>query len=131
MRLESVAVHDIHRSIEEPGDVILERGVTIDGHAPLGIALDHNVGIAVGAVIVPRPRAEQRGECYATGTQRSLLLPQPGDDVVTIYETTIADGQLQQLGSEPMYFHLPNSRALVQRSLSHARPDLPWASAAC
>jgi hypothetical protein len=49
-----------------------------------GIDLDHNIDVAVGSIVAPRTRTEQRRVTDATRAQGAFVLPQPGKDFLTV-----------------------------------------------
>ena len=52
--LQAVAPHHTDASIEQPGDVVLDSDVFIDSDPDSGIDLDHDIDIAVGALLAAR-----------------------------------------------------------------------------
>src|ERR1044071_1362113 len=85
VRLEPVAAHDIDGTIEQRGDVTLERDILVDADPGRRIDFDHDVDVAVGPFVAAGTRAEQGGMGDAVRAQGGLVLPQPVDDVLTIF----------------------------------------------
>src|SRR6185312_1455469 len=85
--LEPIAVHDVDGTVEQSGDIVPDRDIFVDAHTRRWVYLDHDVGVAVGSLVAPRPRAEQGRVRDAAGAQRCLVLPQPADDGFTIHNT--------------------------------------------
>jgi len=83
--LQPVMSHDIDASIEQSGDIVFDGDVFIDLDPGRRIDLDHDIDVAVGAFLSARARTEQRRMPDAPLAQRPLVLPQPGDDIRTVY----------------------------------------------
>src|ERR1700722_7386929 len=74
---QRLAVDDIDRTGKKTGDVILQANIGIDVLDGLRRDVDHDVDVAVRAIVATRPRAEQGGMRDATLAQRALVLPEP------------------------------------------------------
>jgi hypothetical protein len=88
--LQGLLLHDIHRTIEQPIDEVLDRDIIPHTNPRIRIDLDHDVGIAFRPRIPASARAEQRGMRHATRAQRRFVLPQPSDDVLALHAPSIA-----------------------------------------
>jgi hypothetical protein len=52
---QSLAAHDIHGGVKELRDIVFQSHIVEHANMRLGIDLDHDVNIAVGAVVAARP----------------------------------------------------------------------------
>jgi hypothetical protein len=78
VRLETFPVHHIDRPFEQAGNIRLDSGIFPHADGRLGINFDHDVGIALGTVITPSPRAEQSGMRHSALSQRRFVFPVAG-----------------------------------------------------
>src|ERR1700759_5329525 len=78
--LQPVAVDNINRAVEQTGDVVFYPGVVEDGYLGRWIKFNHDVDVAVGPVVAPRTRTEQRRMTDAPRAQSRFVFPQPGKD---------------------------------------------------
>jgi hypothetical protein len=75
IRLQPVAVYYIDTAVEQSGDVILQAGILENGDPGRRIEFDHDVGVALGTLIAPRPRTKQGGMSYAPLAEARLRSP--------------------------------------------------------
>src|ERR1019366_478972 len=83
---EAVAAHNVDGPVKQAGDIFLYSDVVVDRDVGFGIDLDHDVGVAVGAVIAPRARAEQGGMGHAALAQGAFVFPQPVKDILPVHD---------------------------------------------
>src|SRR5215468_4846957 len=82
---EAVAAHDIDGSIEQASDILLQANIVVNRDVGFGINLDHDVGVAVGAIVAPRTRTEQSSMGHAARTQSTLMLPKAVKDFLSVH----------------------------------------------
>src|SRR5882672_803194 len=80
VRLKTITVHNIDRTVEQAGYVVFQPGVVENGDVRRRIKFNHDVDVAVGPVVAARTRAEQGRVTDATGAQGGLVFPKPGED---------------------------------------------------
>src|SRR6266849_2614637 len=85
IRFEAVAAHDIDGPIEQAGDILLQANIVVDRDVGFGINLDHDVGVAVRAIVTPRTRAEQGSMGYTARAQSTLMLPKAIKDFLSVH----------------------------------------------
>src|SRR5438270_8786985 len=67
---QSGAIDDIHRPMEEAGYIFFDAYIVPEVWICLGIEFQHDVDVALGAVVAPGGRAEQRHMGDAALAQR-------------------------------------------------------------
>src|SRR5216684_3718193 len=85
VRLETVTVYNVNGAVEQTGNVVFQTGVVENGDVRRRIKFKHDVDVAVGPVVAPRPRAEQGRVTDATGAQGWLVFPKLGEDLLTVH----------------------------------------------
>jgi len=85
MRLQALAIDDIHRLLEEAGDIILEADIVEDGYVRLGVEFHQNIDVAVGPSLAARNRAEQSRMPYASRTQGRRMVAKLRKDFLPIH----------------------------------------------
>src|SRR5271163_162611 len=83
---QAVAAYDVNGAVEQAGNVLLQAHIVVNRDAGVGINLNHDVGVAVGAVVAARARTEQRGMRHTARAQSALVLPQPLKDFLPVHD---------------------------------------------
>jgi hypothetical protein len=75
-----------HRpAIKQTGDVLLEARIIENGDVCSGIDLDHDVGVAVGAVIAAHTRTEKCGTSDTARPQGGFVFPKLRKDLLSVH----------------------------------------------
>src|ERR1700761_8089955 len=85
IRLQAVAAHHIDRAIKQTGDVLLQARIIENGDVSGGIDLDHDVGVAVGAVIAAYTRTEKRSMSDTARPQGGFVFPKLRKDLPSVH----------------------------------------------
>ena len=83
--LKPVAVDHVNGPVKKSGNVAFESDIVINGHVGLGVNLNHNVGVAVGAIVAARARTEQGGMGNPAFAQGALVVAKPVKDFLPVH----------------------------------------------
>jgi hypothetical protein len=83
MGFQAVSAHHIDGAIKQTGDVLFESCVIENRNVSIGVNLDHDVGVAVGAVIAVYARTEESGMSDAALPQGGLVFPKLRQDFLS------------------------------------------------
>src|ERR1700737_2257612 len=88
VRLKPLTVDTINRSVEQAGNVVFQSRIVKGGNAGRRIKFNHDV--AVGSIIAPRARTEQRGVPDTSRAQGRFIFPKLGEKFLTSHRVMIA-----------------------------------------
>src|SRR5271168_3946768 len=87
MGFQSLAVDHVNAAVEQARDMALQTHIVVNRHGGFRcwVDVDHDIGVAVGAVIAARARTEQGGMRDAACAQVALVLAKPVKDLLPVH----------------------------------------------
>lgn len=75
IRFQAVTIHNIYGAIKQTGYVILESHILVHGHMRIRLNFNHDIDVAVRAIVAARTRAKQGSMSNAALPQRPFMRP--------------------------------------------------------
>src|SRR5207302_2896034 len=93
VRLQPRAADNIDRAVEQTGDVVFQTGVVEHRDMRHRIKFHHDIDVTVRAGVATCARTEQRGVTDAARAQGGFILPQLGEDFLTVHRSQVTSAE--------------------------------------